>query len=540
MGYWPDVNPGETFQPNAKLENEIRHRLNALNGFGGGAIQAGNPGLIRVPVYNATSAVLQAGKAVSIDLTGTIAGDAYPAIAFSDSLPCYGVLLKDLNAGDCGTCVLSGLASVQIASTPATGNYALPGTGGVFVRGDEGTPILNVSGTSAVVMLGAVTATGGKEYKEGSGITITPGIGGEKDTISANITGSGVIDVSGGSNGNPLVVSFTGSSSSEFYVPDYSDLTVGGLAQDSFGRAISFIVPVKAGNINYWDEGGGAVGVYVDITGTTVQVLTNKTNYLAPADGWMRISVYDDGSAPGECLSFASPTGGIPLYKYSYNVSGITASISGSTAFVGLIGGNTNSTIAIKGSGAVSISGSSNSITISANTGATGITSSISEYGTVTISLNGGSGSIVLIPGTGVSITQNYTNTYTISCSGSGSFSIPDWQNNQGSDTPGGTITHLAWISGNTISAGYLKDHNTFSPSSDGFIYCFAELQGNSDYQAVHVNVNGALFKVVSLYAPNGGKVGSSIIIPVRSGKNISIHSVSLSSALVGCVFYSI
>ena len=254
----------------------------------------------------------------------------------------------------------------------------------------------------------------------------------------------------------------------------------------------------------------------------------------------MRISVYDDGSAPGECLSFTSPTGGIPLYKYSYNVSGITASISGSTAFVGLIGGNTNSTLAIKGSGAVKITGSSNAITISANTGATGFTSSISEYGTITISLTGGSNSIVLIPGTGVTFTQNYTNTYTITCSGTGAFSIPDWQNSQGSDTPGGTITHLAWISGSTISGGYLKDHGTFSPSTDGFIYCFAELNGNSDYQAVHVNVNGALFKVVSLYASSGVKVGSSITIPVRAGKNISIHSVSLSSALVGCVFYAI
>lgn len=163
MGYWPDVNPGDTFQPNAKLENEIRHRLNALNGFGGGAIQAGNPGLIRLPVYNATSpaSVLLAGIAVSIDLTGTIAGGCYPVVPFDADLPCYGVLMQDLNPSGAGDCILSGLASVQIASSPATGNYALPGTGGVFVRGDEGVPILNVSGTAAVVMLGNVKTEGG-------------------------------------------------------------------------------------------------------------------------------------------------------------------------------------------------------------------------------------------------------------------------------------------------------------------------------------------------------------------------------------------
>ena len=203
MGYWPDVNPGDTFQPNAKLENEIRHRLNALNGFGGGAIQAGNPGLIRVPVYNATSAVLQAGKAVSIDLSGVIAGDAYPAIVYSDSLPCYGVLMKDLNGGECGTCILSGLASVQIASTPATGNYATPGPGGVFVRGDEGVPILNVSGgTSAVVMLGALkTSGGGVDYDAGPGINSDLLSGG---TISGNYIGVGNVSVTpviGSTNG---------------------------------------------------------------------------------------------------------------------------------------------------------------------------------------------------------------------------------------------------------------------------------------------------------------------------------------------------
>lgn len=163
MGFYGDVKPGDTFKPSATLENDVRHFLNRLNGFSGGPITAGNPGIIRIPVYNATSAALQVGKAVSIDISGIIANGCYPAIAFSDTLPCYGVLVKDLDPAEAGDCILSGLGVVQIASTPETGNYASPGTDGVFARGDEGVPILNVSGTAAVVMLGSVKTNGGGE-----------------------------------------------------------------------------------------------------------------------------------------------------------------------------------------------------------------------------------------------------------------------------------------------------------------------------------------------------------------------------------------
>jgi hypothetical protein len=161
MGFYSDVKPGESFRPSASLSNDVRHFLNRLNGFGGGVNPAAAPGIVRIPVYNSTSAVLSEGKAVSIDISGIIAGECYPAIAYSDTMPCYGVLAKDLNPAEVGDCILSGLAVVQISSTSATGNYATPGTGGVFVRGDEGVPIVNVSSTAAVVMLGAVKASGG-------------------------------------------------------------------------------------------------------------------------------------------------------------------------------------------------------------------------------------------------------------------------------------------------------------------------------------------------------------------------------------------
>ena len=171
MGFYSDVKPGEPFRPSASLSNDVRHLLNRMNGFGGGVNPAGNPGIVRIPVYNSTSAVLSEGKAVSIDISGVIAGECYPAIAFSDEMPCYGVLAKDLNPAEVGDCILSGLAVVQIATTPATGNYATPGTGGVFTRGDEGVPIVNISGTAAVVMLGAAKTSGGGTTEHASNIS---------------------------------------------------------------------------------------------------------------------------------------------------------------------------------------------------------------------------------------------------------------------------------------------------------------------------------------------------------------------------------
>ena len=223
MGYYPDVNPGDKFKPLAKLENDVRHIVNGMNGFHGGAIYAVNPGVIRVSVYNTTSpaSVLLAGTAVSLNLSGVIAGDAYPAIAYSDSLPCYGVLLKDLNPGECGTCVLSGLASVQIASTPATGNFAQPNNEGVFVRGDDGVPILNVSGTTAVVMLGTMKTDAGIEYDAGPGINSDLLSGG---TISTNfVEGNNIhiIPVEGSTNG-AMEISADGGGSAVLGFPNYS------------------------------------------------------------------------------------------------------------------------------------------------------------------------------------------------------------------------------------------------------------------------------------------------------------------------------
>lgn len=159
-----------------------------------------------------------------------------------------------------------------------------------------------------------------------SGTSETPAVsGGTNSTVPlAGATfsvlleaGSNNVSITDGANGSK-VISVTGSTvGGDFDVPPYNQLYASsGLSSDLYGRAMTFIIPVKAGTIGFWDEGGGAVGIYTNKAGTVRYALTNQQGYVAQSDGWMRISVYDDGSTPGECLRFFSPTGGVPLYKY--------------------------------------------------------------------------------------------------------------------------------------------------------------------------------------------------------------------------------
>lgn len=158
---FPYVNPGDKFKPSASLSNAVRRHLNEANGFKGGVIASKNAQIIRVPIYNATSSDFVSGQAVSLKLDGSIKGDCYPAVVYSDDNPCYGVCLSMVESGGMGDCVLSGIASVTISGSNTTGKFATPKADGSFERADYGVPIVNISGSKAVVMLGNITSEGG-------------------------------------------------------------------------------------------------------------------------------------------------------------------------------------------------------------------------------------------------------------------------------------------------------------------------------------------------------------------------------------------
>ena len=351
---FPLVNPGDKFKPSASLSNAVRRHLNETDGFGSGVNLAKNTHFIRVPVFNNTLSTIPAGKAVSLQLNGNMRGDAYPVVTFDEVYPCFGVCPSAIESGKIGDCVLSGIAVVSISGGTA-GAYLKPVEGGTFERGDEGVQIINISGSSAVVLLGDYRAL---DYEAGDGINSDLITGG---TISLNLIGVGGCTVSpvvGSTNGQMQVYCSGGTGGgNRFFVPEYSSLAFGYAAPD-YSLGHTFILAVKAGDIGIYDDGGGAIGKWTNISGTTSHYVFGGTTYHAEEDGFLRISVMDRGHAPGACMGFSSPTGGFPLYKYGSfgSVTGIGYTLlSGGTASVTVTGGT--GAVKFKGDGTVQIMG---------------------------------------------------------------------------------------------------------------------------------------------------------------------------------------
>ena len=174
MGNYPDVIPGQKVVFSANRENEINHRLNAASGFRAGTMSGLTTPNVRLQAWNASGSAIQAGKVVNIAVTGsTMCGDAFPAVAFSDSEQPFGVLKSSLGTNEVGDLIMSGPASVIISGS--TGSYAKPVSGGTFTRGDEGVKILNISGgTNAIIMLGDYFAPSSSPSPPSPGVTGFP------------------------------------------------------------------------------------------------------------------------------------------------------------------------------------------------------------------------------------------------------------------------------------------------------------------------------------------------------------------------------
>lgn len=165
MAYYSDVNPGEAFKPVASLENELRHMVNARDGFRGSA-SAVNPQSLSVQVYNSTSELLEAN--IPVSFANGNAFDFSPPSSYDKIVPVanftpgvrWGVLTTPLNPGEFGTCVVSGPVLVKFHGAITDDTTTLSPAVGGFIPG-KGVVCLcmawhggNDSGT-ALVLLGA-------------------------------------------------------------------------------------------------------------------------------------------------------------------------------------------------------------------------------------------------------------------------------------------------------------------------------------------------------------------------------------------------
>ena len=171
MAFFPDVQRGEPFKPSSALSNEVRHMVNAMNGFKSGCGKNFFPGSNRIQVYNASASTISAGTAVAFS-TDALCGDAIPCVPMTTSVPVWGVLSKSLAAREMGDCIITGFARVVISG--GSGELAKPDTSNPaqFLRCESGgVPILYSTQDMAIVNVGfAVDGGGGGSAQEYNGM----------------------------------------------------------------------------------------------------------------------------------------------------------------------------------------------------------------------------------------------------------------------------------------------------------------------------------------------------------------------------------
>lgn len=193
----------------------------------------------------------------------------------------------EVNGDQKSTYVTKSSAGTVIHATPnnftvAQSNKYLAGDGLRLVSGNVFENALSGDGQTVIIRNNVITATGG-----GSSITVTSGVG----------------------------------------YPDYTALHAGNYYGVS-GIGISFMLPVTSGsNINFYTEATGAVafGTFASSLGQEYyrQELTNGQPYTTSANGWVRLSVFDNGTNEGKCLRFTDDyvdenhwDDATPLYRF--------------------------------------------------------------------------------------------------------------------------------------------------------------------------------------------------------------------------------
>lgn len=155
MAFFPDVSSGEQFKPNALLSNNVRHLINALNGFAGKTISATGGNMIRIQVYNNSGSAIPEGTAVNFSDNGSLCDNAVPVEPLIDPAKPWGVLVNQLGSKEIGSCIICGPATVKVSGS---GDYAAPtkSSPSTFTRGATGSPIIFASNGKAVILLGAI------------------------------------------------------------------------------------------------------------------------------------------------------------------------------------------------------------------------------------------------------------------------------------------------------------------------------------------------------------------------------------------------
>ena len=162
-----------------------------------------------------------------------------------------------------------------------------------------------------------------------------------------NLTGDGTsIRVQSGT------ISYIGGMTAGICYPDYAQLGVvtGSPSSDVRGTGTTYLLPVYAGiSVKWYSSGSNVFARYapgVGISGTTASDIAKDTDFPVLANGWVRISVIDEGTTENSCLRFYvnnnDATSYLSLYRYNkfqrLRGDGSTIAVNGDV--ISYIGGN--------------------------------------------------------------------------------------------------------------------------------------------------------------------------------------------------------
>ena len=202
MSFYPDVNPGQNFEPSAQLENDVRRLVNrgGLSGVRAsvGGVQIEN---ICINAYNPLNVTIADGDAVSIP-EGALSEGAFPVATLTEHelwKNNWGIAQGEIGPHQYGSVLVMGAAIVPIVSETGTDTfeYVVPvGNGGSFKKSKRGIArFIRPVGTGYALIFVGISS--GSVYERGEGIQITGGTYGIAPVISAKINPGANITISG-------------------------------------------------------------------------------------------------------------------------------------------------------------------------------------------------------------------------------------------------------------------------------------------------------------------------------------------------------
>ncbi len=164
MAYFPQVYKGQSFAPSVLEENNIRQNLNRAYFFNDSDLSRGFDSNVVISVYNAYDETIPAMTAVAISSYSPVVEDAFPCVPYTSNQRKWGILLSDLEPGEIGSYLVSGIADVNCSGN---GDFVMPSPGdpAQYIPSASGAAVIAYNSESKIAKIALGVGSGsGEEY----------------------------------------------------------------------------------------------------------------------------------------------------------------------------------------------------------------------------------------------------------------------------------------------------------------------------------------------------------------------------------------